>query len=116
MGVGVNLWGAIGLWCVGDAMTPEEIEYVREWAASGNEPRASKIEGSDRYTVLLLNHEMEILGGAGLTIARLADALEQACEVAEGQERVLFYERGAPQGVELSDLETMRKNRKELLG
>ena len=73
-------------------LTPEEIAYIREWAASGNKPRGcfDLLSGSARYVALFCGHEIEILGAGGLTIAALAEenerlrqALRDACLIAD---------------------------------
>lgn len=91
-------------------MTPEQIQYVREWAKRGNEWRVWDVIMSGFSIYHTPNGEMCRLNSAGLTIARLADALEQACETAEESQAWV----GSP-GLD-DEIETMRANRKELLG
>ncbi len=102
-------------------MTPEELKYVRDWARSGNEPRPSlytseTIDTWDRlYDAGALDTDNDRLTSAGLSIAALADALEQANEVAEDcQPYVSEYFR-EKWDID-SQLETMRANKRRLLG
>ena len=74
-------------------MTPEQINYIREWARDGNK---------------------SMLTPDSLTIARLADALEQANEVAEEMWYLCPLDLGRCAFNE--HFPTMRQNRRELLG
>jgi len=63
-------------------MTPDEIEYIREWAASGNEPRfAVDVEGvlSDELWKMLDMDEDTLceLSPLGLTIAAQAERIRE---------------------------------------
>jgi hypothetical protein len=92
----------------------EELKYIREWAASGNEWRDLDNVPSDvPDEVLDMGLDMDLDGNAqlsllGFYIASLADALEQANETAE---RCVWSVSGTSDA-----LDVMRSNRKELLG
>ena len=67
-------------------MTPKELTYIREWAASGNERRSwidlpRKIQESGLIVQGSPNLEDQRLSVAGVALANLADALDQACEL-----------------------------------
>jgi hypothetical protein len=64
-------------------LTSEEMQYIRDWARSGNEHRSQygEMGWCGRVKPGLLEFSpgaFAILNSAGLTIAALADALEQA--------------------------------------
>jgi hypothetical protein len=96
-------------------MTQEQLKYVREWARSGNKPRQRSGVPDDIEHYLCCTHISGLcaMSMAGLLIARLADALEQANETAEsGQWCLMMDTTGRPH----EQLTTMRTNRMELLG
>ena len=80
-------------------MTPEQINYIRKRARDGNKPL-----GYDGWT----------LTQEALTSARLADALEQANEVAEDMWDSCPME--VELGASCERYYAMRQNRRELLG
>lgn len=103
-------------------MTPEQIQYVREWAKSGNRPRSIDRDQIRQLPCLSLigphDGALATLNSAGLTIARLADALEQANHTAEDMEHALpgWLANEGREYEPSADIATMRANRKELLG
>jgi hypothetical protein len=62
-------------------MTPEEIEYVREWAASGNEPRVvDKIPSVLMWRCcapVRVGGGLWVLSESGLTIAAQAERIRE---------------------------------------
>lgn len=98
-------------------MTPDKSDYLRDWAATGNEPRdpvdvpwwyeangfVIKDEGGDFLALSL----------AGLAVTELADALEQANETAEEMVDRLGPHYPMPRN---GTLLTMRANKRRLLG
>ena len=101
-------------------MTPEEIRFIREWARSGNEPRPSLYlsDQTDTWERLFdagaLDVHNDRLNEAGLTIAALSEALEQAGETAESFYRAVDRVLVGPD--DRKELETMRENKRRLLG
>lgn len=102
-------------------MTPEEISYIREWAESGNEPRNA--ENIPRLRAGLttatpdwdfVKHPFVVLTDPALTISALAEALEQANEVAE--DLAVHKEKGRVTPEQFVQIETMRANKRRLLG
>jgi hypothetical protein len=100
-------------------MTQEQIQYVREWARSGNEPRTLPVSARLVGLTLYMSGDGRCmrctLNTYGLLIAKLADALEQANETAE--ECQSCCEGYLREKYEVDEqLTTMRANRLELLG
>ena len=95
-------------------LTPEQIAHIREWAASGNKERGTDdLPVTPSNTFIMYGRGGWKLNSTGLTIAalaeeneRLQEALRQACSTAE-----LLWLEECP----ADELDTMRKNRKELL-
>ena len=58
-------------------LTDEEIQYVREWAASGNEPRSCSemLRAGCRYVTVFCDDESEMLSEGGQTIAAQAEEI-----------------------------------------
>ena len=112
-------------------MTPTQLSYIRAWVASGNKPRVAalvpdSIVGHETSGVedLLPEWAWEHLdkdedtfcqlSPAALTIAKLADAFEQACEVTVSYYRAqdgALVDSGAK-----ADYLAMRDNRDNLIG
>lgn len=100
-----------------DALTPAGLKYIREWAASGNEERRTS-DVPDNVVAFAVQDSTDspwwcYLSPAGLTIARLADAFEQACDAAEECADRLGPHYPMPRE---SRINALRANRRELLG
>lgn len=98
-------------------LTPKDIKYIVDWAEAGNKPRD---ESGMPVSVLSYCVKPDTrrltprqLNSAGLTIAELAKALEQANATADGFAHGVAPSRGLDARAEL---EKMRANKKELLG
>lgn len=99
-------------------MKPEQLKYIRDWAKDGNAWKRPCLCTGMPMDVMrerwggMDGNELQ-LNSAGLTIAKLADALEQANETAESGQWCLMMDTAARPHKQLT---TMRANRKELLG
>lgn len=77
-------------------MTPDEIEYIREWAASGNEPRfVDRVPSVVMYRCcapVRIGGGLWALSESGLTIASQAERIRglqsqlDGLEAAEGED------------------------------